>query len=399
MKPIEIQPQVYWIGALHPDLRIFDIIMATKNGTTYNSYLIKGEKTAIIDTVKEKFVGSFLERIGELVDPATIDYIVVQHNEMDHSGSLRALLDIAPGAQIVCAKPAVKFVHQILNREAPCLIADPAQPLDLGGKTLQFLPAPFLHWPDTMMTFLREEQLLFSCDVFAAHYCDSRLFNDQITRDFWPDYEYYFQTIFRPFKKHVRNGLKKIADLPLRMVAPSHGPILRRDVKKYVEAYEAWSVPAPANVPPKALIFYASAYGNTELMARHIAQGLEEGHVHAVLLDATNLQLQDHLDSIETADALLFGSPTLNNDAVKPIWDILTSLATLDIKGKIAASFGSMGWSGEAVEMLDHRLASLKFKVPVPGLTATLVPSSDDLQKCIAFGRSIANSFNEPKTF
>lgn len=171
MKPVQIKENVHWIGALHPDLRIFDIIMYCKNGTTYNSYLVKGEKTAIIDTVKDKFAAGYLDRIAELVDFTRIDYIVAQHNEMDHAGSLAALLEKAPQAQIVCSKPAAKYVHNILNREVNIKTVENGEILDLGGKSLQFFPAPFLHWPDTMMTFLREDKILFTCDMFGAHFC------------------------------------------------------------------------------------------------------------------------------------------------------------------------------------------------------------------------------------
>jgi flavorubredoxin len=392
MKPLEIKPDVYWIGALHPDLRLFDLIMHTKNGTTYNSYLIKDEKSVIIDTVKEKFSSAYLERIVELVDPKHIDYIVVQHNEMDHSGSLAALLDLAPQAEILCTKTAVKYVQNIINREARITAVDANTVLALGQKTLRFIPAPFLHWPDTMMSYIPEAEILFSCDVFASHFCDSRMFADLITRNFWPDYEYYFKTIMRPFKKNVRNALKKVNELPMGVLAPSHGPIVREDTGKFVQAYEQWSAPARENTPKYILIYYASAYGNTERMAQQIARGMEEAGAHAELFDVVNIKAEDELDKMESADAILFGSPTINNDAAKPIWDLLSSLVTLDVKGKVAGSFGSMGWSGEAVGLIDQRLQGLKFKVPVPGLSAVLVPNTDELNSCVEFGKSIVQA-------
>ncbi len=394
MKPVQIKENVHWIGALHPDLRIFDIIMYCKNGTTYNSYLVKGEKTAIIDTVKDKFAAGYLDRIAELVDFTTIDYIVAQHNEMDHAGSLAALLEKAPQAQIVCSKPAAKYVQNILNREVNIKTVENGEILDLGGKSLQFFPAPFLHWPDTMMTYLREDKILFTCDMFAAHFCDSHLFNDLISRDIKADFKYYFDTIMRPFKKQVRNGLKKIADLPFEIIAPSHGPVLRQNVQEYIQAYDAWSTPGAENTPRRLLIYYASAYGNTERMAAEIGRGAKDAGLSVELYDAMLLEPQDHLDRIESADALAFGSPTINNDAVKPVWNLLTSLVTLDIKGKIGASFGSMGWSGEAVDFLDQRLVNLKLKVPNPGLKVTLIPGDEDLQKCYEFGQALAAAVN-----
>ena len=346
----------------------------------------------MIDTVKDKFSASFIERIVELTDPARIDYIIVQHNEMDHSGSLKELLKIAPAAKIICAKPAVKFVQKILNRDAVIVAADPLQPISLGKKSLTFIPAPFLHWPDTMMTYVAEEKVLFSCDMFGSHFCDSRLFNDQLNRDFWPEFRYYYECIFRPFHRHVRNGLNKLADFSIEMIAPSHGPILRQTPEKYRQAYAAWSAEKPANNPKKALIYYASAYGNTTRMAEEIAKGIESASVETVLINAETAVPGEQLDAIESADAVLFGSPTLNGDAVKPIWDILSGLTTIDVKGKVAASFGSYGWSGEAVVFLDQRLNGLKFKLPAPGLTAILIPSQEELFKCYQFGQTIGQA-------
>ncbi len=386
MKPLEIKPNVYWVGALHPDLRIFDIIMRTKNGTTYNSYLVKDEKIAVIDTVKAKFAEQYLQHLSELVDLTQIEYIILQHTEPDHSGALAELLQAAPHAKVVCAKVATKYVANTLNREVEPIGVENGATLCLGQKTLRFISAPFLHWPDTMMTFLEEDKILFSCDVFASHFCDSRIFADTINRDFWPDFRQYFDTILRPYRRHLRNALKKIQSLEIRTIAPSHGPILRSDLKKYLEAYRQWSAPRPENHPKKMLIYFASAHGSTELMAQKISAGANSVGIDTELFDVVGLNFEGHLDRIEAADAIMLGSPTINNDAVKPVWDVLNSLTTIDVKGKIGGSFGSIGWSGEAVRLLDDRLAAMKFTVPFAGLTAVLVPSADELQKCYDFG-------------
>lgn len=391
MKPFEIKPGIHWIGSLHPDIKVFDIILQTKNGTTYNSYLIQDEKTAIIDTVKSKFTKQYLEHITELVDFEQIDYIIVQHNEPDHSGALAELIDVAKNAQVVCANVATKYVANILNRDLDVLSVKNNTTLSLGKKTLQFQTAPYLHWPDTMMTYLVEDNILFPCDVFASHFCDSRMFNDLITRDFWTDYKYYFDSIMRPFKKNVRNGLKKIAPLTIEMIAPSHGPILRENVQKYIAAYEEWAAPLSANSPPKVLVYYASAHGNTGIMANEIEIGLKSLGIDVEVYNAEGLSFDGHLDKIEAADAVLFGSPTINNDATKPVWDVINSLTTIDIKGKIAGSFGSIGWNGEAIKLLDDRLTAMKFKLPFEGLKAVLVPSKEELLACREFGKNIGN--------
>lgn len=391
MKPFEVKKDIYWIGALHPDLRVFDIIMATKNGTTYNSYLIRDEKTAIIDTVKEKFAEQYIDNVRTLVDPAKIDYIIMQHNEPDHSGSLQKLLQAAPQAHVVCAKPAVKYVQNILNRDINILPVGNQETIRLGSTSLHFLSAPYCHWPDTMMTWLEEEHVLFPCDIMGAHFCDSRMFNDMISRDFWPDFKYYFDSIMRPYKKNVGNAIRKLDDLDVQLIAPSHGPIVRTDIQKYITAYKKWTEPSAANDPPKMLIYYASAHGNTGLMAQKIAAGAASRSVDVSVYDAVEINAADHVDRIEQADALVLGSPTLNNSVVKPIWDVLNALITIDVKGKIAGSFGSYGWSGDAVDQIDSRLHAMKFKVPFAGQKAVLVPDEHELQACFEFGAKIAD--------
>jgi len=390
MKPFEIQSDVFWIGALHPDLRLFDIIMYAKNGTSYNSYLIKDEKIAIIDTVKDKFADVYIEHVTELVDPQKIDYIIMQHNEPDHSGALQELLDVAPQAKVVCAKSAVKYVQNILNREVELIPVSNKTEISLGAKTLQFYSSPYCHWPDTMMTYLVEKKILFSCDIFGSHFCDSRMYNDLITRDFWPDFKYYFENIMRPYKKNVNNAIRKIDDLDISMICTSHGPILRTDVQKYIDAYRDWSTPLPANTPPKMLIYFAAAHGNTGIMANKIADGARSEGVDVEVFDAIDIDPDEHVDRIEATDALLLGSPTINTNVVKPVWDVLNSLITVDVKGKLGASFGSYGWSGEAVAQLDARLQAMKFRVPKEGLKAVLVPGKEELESCFEFGAALA---------
>jgi NADH oxidase (H2O-forming) len=395
MKPFEIQSGVYWIGALHPDLRLFDIIMYAKNGTTYNSYLIKDEKTAIIDTVKDKFADTYIEHITELIDPSEIDYIIMQHNEPDHSGALLKLLEVAPQAKVVCAKPAVKYVQNILNKEVDIIPVANKEELSLGNKTLQFFSAPYCHWPDTMMTYLNQEKMLFSCDLMGVHFCDSRMYNDQINRDFGEDFKYYFDHIMRPFKKNVQNAIKKIDALDISMICTSHGPILRTEAAKYIDSYREWSSPLEANDPPNMVIYYAAAHGNTSIMANKIAEGARSEGINVELFDAIEIDPMQHVDRIESADALLLGSPTINTNAVKPVWDVLNCLITIDVKGKLGASFGSYGWSADAVGQLDARLQAMKFKVPFDGLTAVLIPSEEELDNCFEYGVSLAKELRK----
>ena len=390
MKPIAIREGIYWTGVLDPDLRLFDILFPTEGGTTYNSYLVKGEKIAVIDTAKGRCYDQFLSNVRSLVDPEDVDYIVCNHMEPDHSGSLAAFLKEAKNARVVVSRTGEHFVSNILNADVNPLKMGDGDVLDLAGKTLRFISAPFLHWPDTMFTHAVEDKVLFSCDVFGSHYCDERMFDD-LVGDFSSEFEYYYQGIMRPFKEKMLEAVDKIKDLDIEIIAPSHGPILRTDPWKYVTQYVEWSTPSPAEAR-KVLIFYASAHGNTKMMANEVAKGANIDGVEVELFDLTETAPGDVLDRIENSQALIIGSPTINGDAVKPVWDLLSSLATIKLRGKVGAAFGSYGWSGEAVGMVEDRLKSLKFRIPEPGVKFTLVPTAEELKSCREFGARIAGS-------
>lgn len=391
MKPVPVADGVYWVGVLNPDLRVFDIIMRTAHGTTYNSYLVRGQKTAIIDAVKHGFEDEFLGRIRALVEPQDIDYIVINHTEPDHSGALAHLLDEAPQARLVVSRTCEHFVRHTLNRDIPLEKVGDGDRLDLGGKTLRFVSAPFLHWPDTMFTYLEEDRILFPCDVLGAHFCDARLFDDQVD-DFIGEWRYYYNVIMRPFKDKMLEALDKIQGWPIAIVAPSHGSILRTNPQRYIDLYRAWSQ-APVHGPGRRIVVaYVSAYGNTRQMAEAIAAGAQETGAQVLLVDAEKESAASLLDEIEAADALIVGSSTIAGDAVKPIWDLLNSLTTLRLKGKVGAVFGSYGWSGEAIPMLEERLRSLRFKLPEKPAKAILVPTAEDLAACRDLGRRIAGN-------
>lgn len=392
MKPIKIADGIDWVGALDPQLRVFDIIMKAEHGTTYNSYLVRGnEKTALIDAVKENYTEQFLDNIASLVDTNNLDYIVVNHTEPDHTGSLEKLLEVAPNAQVVISKTCGHFLGNILNRDiAPMKMGD-GDSIDLGGKHLDFIHAPFLHWPDTMFTYLREDNILFSCDVFGSHYCDDRLFNDCID-DFNDAFGYYYNTIMRPFKEHILSAVHKLSDLDISMICPSHGPVLRENARYYIDMYESWSQPPDTSYGKNLLVLYTSIYGNTAKIAAGIADGAKIEGINVALFDIIDLDMDVALDMIEDADAMVVGSPTINGDAVEPVWKLLSGLATINLKGKVGAAFGSYGWSGEAPVMIAERLKSLKLKVNEPPLKFVLVPVDDDLAECREFGKRIAQS-------
>lgn len=389
---MELAPGVHWVGAIDRDIRVFDVIMRAEQGTTYNSYLVRGSKAcALIETVKAKFYEPYLSTIKTLVDPAQIDYVVMNHTEPDHSGSLHNILREAPSARVVSSRNGVPFIKGILNKDIDVLVAGDGDSIDLGGVSLQFIHAPFLHWPDTMFTFVPEHGILFPCDFLGSHFSDERMFDDQVD-DFHHSREYYFNVIVRPFKEFASKALDRIDDLPVKMIAPSHGPILRTDLQKYLEEYRQWcSVPRKGS-KPRVLVFYASSYGNTRRMAESLAEGCRKAGAEVTVFDLEVTDAGSILDDVEAADAIAVGSLTINGDAVKPVWDFLSSLATLKLRGKAACAFGCYGWSGEAVKFMEERLKAIKFKIPFEGVRAQLTVTDQDLHACRELGEKLAGS-------
>ncbi len=398
---VQLSESVYWIGALDPSLRTFDIILETANGTTYNAYLVRGDDgVAVIDTVKEGFCEDFFSRLESVARYDEIKYIILNHLEPDHTGALPELVRRAPQAKIVISKKAQVMLKALLKcSEFEFEKVDTGDAVHLGNRTLRFIHTPFLHWPDTQCTYLEEEQMLFSGDVFGCHFCDSRLYNDRVS-DFDFAFEYYYSHIMRPFKRFVRNALELIEPLDLNTIAPTHGPVLRDNPHRYIQRYRELSqsplARKSADTPKQLLVFYISSYGNTACMAQAIVDGVnEDSRVSAVLYDLETHNVESLVDLIEGADGLMFGTPTINGDAVKPVWDLLSSLNMIEIKGKIAAVFGSFGWSGEAVTMVEDRLKGLKLNVALSGKQIRLIPTEQELDECREFGHQMVSALTE----
>ena len=388
---IPISQGIHWTGVRDYDLRTFDIIMESPNGTTYNAYLVQGaSKTALIEIAKEGFFDEFLARLQTVCDPATIDYIIVNHTEPDHAGALKALLSLCPNATVCGSATALRFLSNITNTAFPQQAVKDGDTLDLGGKTLRFIAAPFLHWPDSMYTYCPEAEVLFTCDSFGCHYCAEPMFNDELSGDFHDAYAYYFKHILAPFKPHVLSALDKIKDLPLRAICPGHGPMLRADIPKYLEMYRTWSTPAQS--PPRAAILYVSAYGYTARLAKAIAEGLQSEGVPADLFDLVTCDKATAYAAMDSAAIIAFGSPTLVGDALPPIWEAIAHLNPIIHKGKIAAAFGAYGWSGEAVPNITARLTQLKFKMPCEPLRVVFNPTEADLEAAHSMGKALAQA-------
>lgn len=382
MNALMLKKNIYWVGAMNPELRVFDIIMNTKRGTTYNAYLIKDDKIAVVDSVKDGFDSVQLNNIKSIIGDKKVDYIVVQHTELDHSGSIKMLLKEYPEAEIVASKAAIIYLKNILNR--PFKSREAKEDLILGNRTLKFISAPNLHWPDTMFTYIPEDKMLFTCDFLGCHYCPIECVTDSCAGDYDEEMKYYFDVIMGPFKKFVLMGLSKIKDLDFDMIAPSHGPVHIEDIDKYLGYYKQW---ASEELPKEDIVevFYISAYGNTEAIAKYMTEQINNKGIKAYCHEITSMKLEDAVALIGKAKGILIGSPTINQDAVKPAWDLLSLICPITNRGKAAGAFGSYGWSGEGVAMMTERLKSLKFKVVEPGYRVNFVPSEEDYKNAETF--------------
>lgn len=395
----KLKDNIYSVGVLNPGLRVFDIIMLTKYGTTYNAYLVKGEKTALIETVHENSFDEYLENIEALVDINDIDYIILNHTEPDHTGSVRRILEINPNIIVISTAPGNKYVSGISNSKISSKIVKHNDTLDLGnGKVLRFIIAPFLHWPDSMFTYLESDKMLFSCDFLGAHYCEPTMMDTKIKypEQYEEAFKYYFDAIFGPFKKSVLEGLDKIKDLDIDMICTSHGPILTEKIESAKSKYRSWCEEAlKPKDKKKCLILYVSAYGYTKKLADAAYEQLTSSNKYDVkMINVIEEDMSKIKEEIDEADAIMFGSPTINRDALKPIWDVLSCTDAIINRGKPAAVFGSYGWSGEAVPMLKARAESLGLKVVGDGFRTTFNPTEDDIKNMKEYTKLLENELN-----
>lgn len=382
MDSVKLKDNIYWVGVEDPDLKIFDIIMETKSGTTYNSYLIEDEKIAIIDTVKNKFFDKYISNIKSVIGDRQVDYIIVQHTELDHSGSIIELIKAYPNATVIGSRAALIYLKDIINEDFKSMVAP--EELSLGDTKLKFIIAPNLHWPDTMFTYAENKELLFTCDFLGSHYCPKNNSIIDGTEDYLNETKFYFDVIMGPFKKFVLMALDKIKDLKFNMIATSHGPVHVDNIQKYIELYREWATEASPK-EKNIQVLYISAYGNTEKVGKYIAEKINTKGIKAEAHEITSMNMEEVISLIEKSTGILVGSPTINQDAVKPVWDMLSLVCAITNRGKAAGAFGSYGWSGEGVDMLTERLKSLKFKVVEQGLKFKFVPGEEDFKRVDEF--------------
>lgn len=396
---LKISEDVSWIGILDKNIVTFDIVMETKEGTTYNSYFINATKKVVIDTVKENYKDAYLNKLRSVTDPASIDYIVVTHTEPDHSGSLKYLLEVAPRAVVYGSRQAIGYLQDMVGKPFEFVYVKDGDMLDLGNKTLKFISAPNLHWPDTIYAYLQEDKLLFTCDSFGAHFCRDAMFDD-LVEDYQDSFKYYFDMIMKPFSSFMVRAIDKIKPLEINAICPGHGPILRSTWKekvrlseRYAEQYIADSLCTDNSI----LITYVSAYGYTKQMAEAIAEGIREVVDYNIkIVDIENMLLGDLEELIVRSKSLLIGSPTINQNTLLPVYKMFALINPLRDKGKKAAAFGSYGWSGEAVKLIENQLKALKLNVVIEGISSKFSPTDQKYQHMVDFGRNFARYLVEP---
>jgi NADH oxidase (H2O-forming) len=397
MSAIKLKENVFSVGVLNPSLRVFDIVMESRYGTSYNAFLITGEKNVLIDTVHTSFFEEYLNNIQSVIDISKIDYLIMNHTEPDHSGSVAKLLAINPDITVYCTMAAKMYLSAITNENFKCVVVKQGDKLAIGEEELEFIVAPLLHWPDSMFTWMPSAKTLFTCDFLGTHFCEPTMMDTHVhyKDKYLGEFKYYYGGIFSPFKPYVLAGLDKIKDFPVEMVCPSHGPCLTESIQKCEKLYREWSQPVRHEKKIVGILF-ASAYGFTTGLAQAAFDELKKNEKLDVrLVNVVFAPFAEVAGLANEADALLVGSCTINRDAPKIIWDTLASIDAINTKQKPAGAFGSYGWSGEAVPMLKSRLGHLKYNFIGDGLAVKFKPTEEDLASMAAYANEIVSNIKE----
>lgn len=392
-QPVTIAEGIYWVGAIDWNIRYFHgPAFSTHRGTTYNAYYIVDEKTALVDTVYGPFQEELIAKLKQIQDPVKIDYLVVNHTESDHAGAFPAIMDLCPGAHVLCTQRG----YESLKDHYPHLdfqytIVKTGTSISLGKRSLAFIEAPMLHWPDSMFTYVPEEALLLPNDAFGQHIASSARFDDQVDVGLIMDEAAkYYANILMPFSSLITKKLEEIQkmNLTIKTIAPSHGIIWRQDPYRIIEAYARW---AEGKGTAKAVIAYDTMWLSTEKMAYALLDGLVAGGCEVKLFKLSVSDRNDIIKEILDARAVLVGSPTINNDILPVVSPLLDDLVGLRPKNKIGLAFGAYGWGGGAQKILEERLKAAKIElIAEPGPTVKWVPKESDLQHCYNLGREMA---------
>lgn len=396
MQPVEVKKDIYWVGAIDWNIRDFHGY-STPKGTTYNAFLVKDDKITLFDVVKKPFKDDLVQNVKRL-GVEKLDYLVVNHVEMDHSGALPEVIEVLRPERIVCSPAGKKALIDHYHREDwPFEVVETGQELSLGKRTVQFLETRMLHWPDSMMSYIEEDRLLISSDGFGQHWATSERFDDEVNQEeLLAHAAKYYANILLLFSPLVQKLIAKVQELGLQidMIAPDHGLIWRSDPGRIIQAYNRWSLQESRE---KALIIYDTMWQSTEKMAFAIAEGLNQEGATFKLLNLKLNHRSDIMTEVLDAKAIVLGSSTINNGMMPSMADVLCYMKGLRPAGKLGVAFGSYGWSGEAVKHITDALTEMKFKVLNGGLRVRFAPTPEDLEKCVDLGRQIGKEVRRAK--
>jgi flavorubredoxin len=392
MAKIQLVDGIYWVGVVDWNLRDFHGYTTTRGGT-YNSYLIDDEKKVLVDTVKYPFFNELVGKISEFTELEKLDYVIINHVEQDHSSSYPMILNLAKNATVVATQRGkealIKHYGEVPNE---IKVVKTSDEIKIGKRTLRFIEAPMIHWPDSMMTYVVEDEVLLSNDAFGQHYATSGRFDDEVDEHIlMEELAKYFANILMPITTLIARKIDEITKMgiPLKMIAPSHGLIWRTNPSKVVRTYMDWCKGFLNK--SKVVVVYDTMWGSTDMMARAIVEGIRSAGAEAKLMKLRITELVDVVTEILDTKAVIVGSPTLHNGIFPSVGAFMTYITGLKPKNKIWAFFGSYGWGGGAVKKMVEIAKEEKFEVQEPSLEVKYIPTKEELQKCIEFGKEVAS--------
>ena len=390
---VRVKNNIHWVGKIDWELRKFHgDEYSTHRGSTYNSYLIKEEKNALIDTVWAPFSNKFVENLSKQVELTKIDYIIANHAEIDHSGALPELMRHVPETPIYCTKNGIKSLKGHYHQDWNFNVVKTGDRLSLGQKELIFIEAPMLHWPDSMFCYLTQDNVLFSNDAFGQHYASEYMFNDLVDQnELFNECIKYYANILTPFSPLVTKKIKEVLsfNLPLDIICTSHGIIWRDKPEQIVERYLQWADNYREN---QITLIYDTMWNGTRVMAEKIANGISDADkkVNVKLFNLAKTDKNDVITEIFKSKAILVGSPTINKGILVSVAGIFEEIKGLQFKKKKAAAFGCYGWSGESTKIISDNLASAGIELVDDGVKVKWNPDNENINKCIEYGKLFA---------
>jgi flavorubredoxin len=389
---VELKPDIYWVGAIDWDLRNFHGYL-TQRGTTYNAYLIVDEKTVLVDTVKATHFDEMMARIRRIVDPAEIDYVVSNHVEMDHSGSIPRFKEMCPKAKIITSTRGEKGLNRHFKTDLDLQVVESGSSLSIGKRTLQFVHIPMVHWPDSMVTYVPEDKLLLPNDAFGQHIASHERFDDEVGwHTIREEAAKYYANIVMPYGEQVKKAIAALGGLDIDMIGPSHGLILRSYIGEMLAQYQRW---VDHDTDKRAVIIYDSMWGSTTAMAYNLYEGLLEGGVPVVMRNLKTNHISDIMTDVMASRAVIIGTATINNNVLPTVGAMITYLRGLKPKRRIGFAFGSYGWNPRVLGDVEGFMDELGWSRPMESVNINFVPDPEELREVRDMGLELARHIME----